>query len=318
MLSVRILKNALFLAEYRNFARAAEALSISQPTLTRSIQNLEAVVGEHLFDRGKKAVIPTQAGEIVLKHARLILASSEALQEEISRHRGILEGTLSIGAGPYAGVALIPAAVGQFQQQHKQIDISADIHNWDGLPEKLMLKEFDFILVESNPEDISDDFELIRLHKHQAFFFCRPDHPLLKKAVLKITDLSEYPLVFPHISDRLQVVFNKAFFPNLTAAKAAAKLNHVVSEDVAFIKATVSHSNSIGIASYPMLMPELEAGLYKMLPFIIPELCTSYNIIKRKGLSSTPTAIAFMELLVEIDSQQSIQEESIFKSMSIQ
>ncbi len=90
MINSRLLKNALSLAEHGNFARAAKALNISQPSLSRSIQALEATLGEKLFNRSHKGITTTYAGEIMLKHAYLISASSESMQEEIQRHLGIL------------------------------------------------------------------------------------------------------------------------------------------------------------------------------------------------------------------------------------
>lgn len=86
MIETRLLRNALMLAEHRNFARAAKALNISQPTLSRSIQLLEKIVGERLFDRDSRTILTTQAGEIILKHARIILSSSHAMLEEIGLH----------------------------------------------------------------------------------------------------------------------------------------------------------------------------------------------------------------------------------------
>ena len=67
MIEIRHLHHALALAEHRNFARAAEALHLSQPALTRSIQNLEEKMGLELFERRPKGVDPTDAGQLMLK-----------------------------------------------------------------------------------------------------------------------------------------------------------------------------------------------------------------------------------------------------------
>ena len=86
MIETRLLRNAIMLDKYQNFARAAKALSISQPTLSRSIQLLEKTVGERLFDRTSRTILPTQAGEIMLKHARIIIASSKANSDELYQY----------------------------------------------------------------------------------------------------------------------------------------------------------------------------------------------------------------------------------------
>ena len=72
-IELRHLRHALALAEHGNFARAAEALHLSQPALTRSLQALEAQVGEQLFDRSHREVTPTTMGELLLQHARQLL-----------------------------------------------------------------------------------------------------------------------------------------------------------------------------------------------------------------------------------------------------
>jgi len=102
MIETRLLRNAIMLAEYRNFARAAQALNVSQPTLTRNIQTLESHIGARLFDRKARSVLPTPVGEALLKHARPIVASTLALEDGMQHFLGLETGTLSIGSSLYA------------------------------------------------------------------------------------------------------------------------------------------------------------------------------------------------------------------------
>ena len=105
MFDMRRLRHALALAEHRNFARAAAALHITQPALSRSIQALEEGMGVLLFDRSPRDVEPTAFGELVLRHARG-LASYEAQQRTrewrrqpvaAARHRVLVLGRGEIG-----------------------------------------------------------------------------------------------------------------------------------------------------------------------------------------------------------------------------
>ena len=172
-------------------------------------------------------------------------------------------------------------------------------------------------MVESSKIDLAADFELISLQIHQAFFYCRPEHPLLKKNNLKLTDLSQYRLLFTTIPERLQTVFARDIFPDLSVTDAMNSLKHITTEDVAFMKATVVQSDCLGIATYSMVAPELSAGLYKALPLVIPELRTSYNIIKRKGFSLSPAALSFIDVLVDTDNAQAARETEVFKLLGI-
>lgn len=75
----------------------------------------------------------------------------------------------------------------------------------------------------------------------------------------------------------------------------------------------VSCSNSIGIATFGTLSSGLEAGIFAALPFRVPELTTFYDIVKRKGLSLSPAARGFIDVLVEIDEEQFILESELLK-----
>ena len=303
------------LAKHRNFARAAKELNISQPTLSRSIQLLEKTVGERLFDRGSRTILPTQAGKIMLKHARIIIASSRAMQEEIEQHQGILEGSLHIGSGPYPASALLAPAIGRFHRCYPGIHIKISVDDWTKFPDQLMQEDFDYVLMETSQLDTSRDFELIQLNRHPAFFFCRPDHPLLEKDSLVISDLSQFPLIAPTLPKRLLDLFSRLFFSSKDSGALTRELKHISCHEMGAIKATVSHGDFIGIGTYGTLASELEAGLFMALPFRIPELRTDYNIVKRKMISSSPAARKLIETFIEIDKEQAILEVDLIKSL---
>jgi len=315
MNEITLLPNAMMLLKHQNFSRAAKALNISQPTLSRRIQLLEKMVGERLFERDAGAVVPTQAGEILLKHARIMLASSRAMREEIERHKGLMEGSLLIGSGTYPARALLAPAMSRFSQRYPGINIEISVDDWSKMPDQLINKDFDYVLMESSHLDISRNYELISLHRHPAFFYCRCDHPLLKKKGLAISDVSQYPLISVTLPKRLTELFDKLLSPNEDAQAARSKVPKFICNDLGTMNSTIFESNFIGLGTFGSLQSELEAGMFVALPFRIPELTTSYDIVKRKGLSLSPAARSFMDLLVEIDEEQYTIERELVKSL---
>lgn len=317
MIETRLLRNAIMLAKYQNFARAAKALSISQPTLSRSIQLLEKTVGERLFDRTSRTILPTQAGEIMLKHARIIMASSEALEAEIGRHQGLLEGFLRIGSGPFPATALLAPAIGRFSKRYPGISINISVDDWAKFPGRLVQEDFDYVLTETSELEASRDFEIIRLNRHPGFFFCRRDHPLLEKDSLIVSDLSQFPVISPSLTlpRRLSDLLEKLFFPSGDSDASIRNLQTISSNDLGSIKALVSCSDSIAIGTYGTLASDLEAGLFVALPFRIPAMKTGYDIVKRTGLSLSPAARDLMDILIEIDKEQSMLEADLIESL---
>ena len=138
---------------------------------------------------------------------------------------------------------------------------------------------------------------------------------LLEKEGLTISDLSQFPLILTALPKRLSDLFDRLFFPDGDAGSSTRKLENITSNDLATIKATVSQSDSISIGTYGALASELEAGLLVALPFRIPELESYYDIVKRKGLSLSPAARAFIEILIETDQEQSILEVDLIDSL---
>ena len=100
MHSVRQFELVQALAKYRHFGRAAEALGVSQPALTRSLKHLERDVGVTLFDR--QGVAPTVFGELVLSHSGSVIKGFDDLMREITLAKGMEIGRLAVSAGPYS------------------------------------------------------------------------------------------------------------------------------------------------------------------------------------------------------------------------
>ena len=108
MIEFRVLQHALALERHQNFARAAAALNLSQPSLSRSIAGLEQLLGVPLFDRGPKQVVPTVFGRILLERGAELLRGEGELRREIQLLAGLELGTKS--PGQLAGLIGIAAA----------------------------------------------------------------------------------------------------------------------------------------------------------------------------------------------------------------
>src|SRR6202000_2974057 len=111
-IELRLLQCALRLAEHSNFARAAKALHMSQPSLSRNIQELERRLGVSLFLRTQHGVEPTAAGSILMQHAAGVVELASDLVHEMELLRGLEKSELSIGAGVYPGQMFLDRAVG--------------------------------------------------------------------------------------------------------------------------------------------------------------------------------------------------------------
>ncbi|MBK6454158.1 MAG: LysR family transcriptional regulator, partial [Proteobacteria bacterium] len=94
MIDLRLMRHAIALARYRNFARAARALHVTQPTMSRSIAALERTLGVRLFDRNSRGVQPTEFGRLLLERGRRLLADEADLRREMLLVAGLEAGHL--------------------------------------------------------------------------------------------------------------------------------------------------------------------------------------------------------------------------------
>ena len=132
-MDLRQLRHLVALADYRSFGRAAEAINLSQPAFSRSIQTLERDLDCLLVERSSREFRLTGQGELVLQHARRLLAGSQALHNEITQYNGLTGGELRFGCGPYPAQLLVPEALAQFIQAHPAIRISFHQGDWEQL-----------------------------------------------------------------------------------------------------------------------------------------------------------------------------------------
>jgi len=109
-LTLRQLQYAVAVAGTRSFRRAAEACHVSQPSLSQQIAEVERGLGVRLFERDRRRVLVTAAGEALLARARRVLVEADDLVEASRRHGDPLSGTLRIGVIPTVGPYLLPRA----------------------------------------------------------------------------------------------------------------------------------------------------------------------------------------------------------------
>jgi len=113
--------------ELRSFSRAAEAVLLTQPTVSGHIKTLEEELGLRLFDRAGKSVTPTRAGELLHGYARRILALREEAQQAISEHKGGLTGHLAVGGSSIPGAYILPPLLAAFKRDHPEVTIGLHI-----------------------------------------------------------------------------------------------------------------------------------------------------------------------------------------------
>jgi DNA-binding transcriptional LysR family regulator len=123
--------------KHRSFSKASRELSLTQPTISDHIQNLEKELNCRLFDRLGRTILPTKEAEVLNLYAAEVLEKAEALKEAISDIKKELEGKLVIGASNIPGSYLIPSLVASFHKKFPSVSFQVTISDSRGIVEKV-------------------------------------------------------------------------------------------------------------------------------------------------------------------------------------
>jgi DNA-binding transcriptional LysR family regulator len=192
MMHSRLLILFLTTAEHLNITAAAKVLNLTQPALTRSIKQLEVILGVTLFDRLPSGVALTRQGEILARRVKLMeLEYHHALAEISALEKGMV-GTLSIGAGPVWITTILPPVIAAFHAQYPKIKVNLNSGVIDTLVPALMNGDIELVC---STLDFPSQAEIIKepLIKIQHAVVARSSHPLLYAPTVTAHDLAHYP-----------------------------------------------------------------------------------------------------------------------------
>ena len=191
----RKLRHLVAVAQARSFTRAATALHISQPALSRSISDFEKQLGEPLFDRTSEGVIPTAFGAPVIAQAERILAEVDHFTRELEARTGGETGTLAFGAGPLVAALTFREILAHFADHHPKLAIETQIAPGGILSEGLRQGRIEFAVFSEALLGDDRGLDVERIGTLQLGYVVRSDHPLAGRTNVSRADLSAYAVV---------------------------------------------------------------------------------------------------------------------------
>lgn len=182
-------------AQERNIGRAAEHLRLSQPAISKTLSELEEILGAKLLERGRFGAQLTRDGEIFLGHAISVCDALIAARNSVGGGVAPRPETLQIGALPTLAPDLLAPALATFRRTHR--DARVIVHTAANKPLLEMLKagRVDFVIGRmAEPSDIVGlSFEL--LFVEPLVLVARRGHPLVERSAISLNDVLTYPLL---------------------------------------------------------------------------------------------------------------------------
>lgn len=296
-MELRHLKHFMALARLKNFNRAAVHLNLAQPSLSRSIQKMEDLLGVKLFERGASHLSLTTYGELVLEHGEHIISNVDYLESEIQSLRGIESGRLIIGASAIPSNSIIGPVVGHFIRDYPKISVELKVTKWDRLYQLLLKGSLSLFVAETRATSLDEHEELavIPLPTSKAIFCCRPDHPLLLKNHVYLATLRDYPLAIPRsMPQKLIEQFGDLFYQDRHDFAGLIKFDQFQP-----IKESIVNCDMVVITPDLSVKKELASGeLVALNVENMPRILATFSVVYLKNHHLSPAAQRFIDFLL--------------------
>lgn len=308
------LRQVVALAEHGSFVRAAAALHISQPALSRSVQTLERNVGSELFRRGAAGVTPTELGRLYIERARDLLRLADELDSAAMRGTKRLTGRVAVGGGPYPAESILGPAAARFVEDFPGISIRLDAGDWDDLLRRLRSRELDFFVAETSLLTREPDIETEQLGSARTVYWvARAEHPLARREHVTAEEVLQYPFVAPaQIPPRVLEPLMKAHAAASSKSPAPFALPAVRCDGLAPAKRIIASSDAVTGSILSCVSSELESGQFALLG-AEPWLTLQYGAVSLKGRPWSQAASRMYEYVREAERQVDAQEADLLR-----
>lgn len=289
-LRLRHLRLVDAVATQRSGLRAARALSISQPALSKALHEVEEIFGARLFERHARGMQATAAGEVVIRYARQILGDIHRMEDDIDGLASERSGAVAVGALPGAAAGLLPVVLAKARKLHPRLKIRIVQGRTEDLLPMMTAGELDMVIGRLYPPRVPDGIKRERLYEEPLAAIARASHPIFRKARPRLADLAAYEFILPTFSQRVGQEIEHV----LVDAGLPASPETLRSTSISFIREMLHATDMVTVAARVLLAGDLARGSLRLIPVRLPELDRPAGLMTRhdRPLSRPAEALA--------------------------
>lgn len=249
-----------------SFTKASAALFISQPAVTKNIQELEAEYALRLFDRKGNKIVLTQAGEILLSYTEKVMAIYRQIDFDLNIIKNKFSGQLKLGASTTIGQYILPPILAKFYQAFPDIQLSMMNDNTEKIENAILSKTIELGIVEGITH--KNELKYIPFLKDELVAIVHTEQKLSQREELSLDELKEIPWVMRERgSGTLEVIENELGKHKIKLSDLNIAIYLGSSES---IKSFLTYSNCVGFISIQAIGKEIANGEFKVIE--IPDL----------------------------------------------
>lgn len=281
--------------ELEGFSKAAEAVHLTQPTVSSHIKELEIHFGCRLVDRMGKKAIATKAGKLLYSHAERLIALADETETAMAEFLGKISGHLAVGGSTIPGGYLLPRVIGEFTKRYPKVNISISVGDTEQIIRDILDSHLDFGVV--GAETDKNRIAQKQLLADEMRLIVPADHKWAGKTAIDLQSLQKEPFILREKGSGTL----KSLQKSLAAKGAGLKSFRIAAElgSTASVIQGIKSGIGISILSPIAVADELKAASLKALTVKGLDLTRNFYLTVHRDRTPSPLARAFMEFLEE-------------------
>lgn len=294
-MDIRHLRLFCRIVERHSFSLAAEDLHITQPAASQQVQSLEREFKTTLLDRSSRRIAATDAGQVLYKYAREILALHELACNEMLDLEELVTGQVVIGASTGPGGHVLPSLLTQFKKLYPGVRVSLHVDDTHEVIERVVTREFEFGAVGAPTHQ--PDLVVEPLVRDQVVLVCSPAHPWASRAGVTLDELVAEPLIVQQEGAGIRAVVAD----HLRAAGIPVERLNIAAEMglMESAKQATIAGGGVTFMSRWAVGPELEHGTLVVVPVDDFEIRRDYYTVRSRTRVLSRAAEALLAFLRE-------------------
>lgn len=275
--------------EHGSFRKAADAIRITQPALSRRIEKLEVALNVKLFERTTRKVTLTTVGRAFLPQVERVLDDLDSALMSISDVASTRMASVTIACVPSAAYYFMPQVISAFHRLYPRIKVKVLDASANEVNGAVAMGEADFGVSFSGNLAPEVEFELLLQECYVVA--CRRDHPLAGRAFVSWDEMHEHDYINLNKTSGNRLVLDQALSGLAPHRPSICETRHVTTM-IGLVEA------GLGIAAVPSIaMPGNDHPLLVSVPLVEPQVTRNVGLIKRRGRTLTPAAIELEQLV---------------------
>ncbi|MBR9985390.1 MAG: LysR family transcriptional regulator [Desulfosarcina sp.] len=279
--------------DLKSFSRAGRAVHLSQPTVSSHIKDLEDHFDCRLIDRLSKEALPTQAGRLLYRYAKRMIALRDEADSAMAEFMGQVKGSLTLGGSTIPGAFVLPAIIGAFTARFPEVNINLTIADTRQVIEAILCGDLEMGVVGA----VSTNKSILQTHlvEDEMCLVVATDHRWSEKVSVTTKQLFKEPFIIREPGSgtlkSIQASFSEAGL-NINALKVVARIGSTEA-----IRQGIKNRMGVSILSAIAVRDDVAAGKLKTLTIDGLNLKRAFYLTQHRQRSISPLCRAFIAFI---------------------